>query len=117
MTSRRGVVGQLYEAVTGRPWLTVRSAAAEFGPPPGAVYEGALSAFSDAELYAHGEEILAAAKRYHEQRMQWRTEQAGGSDRVAAGPNPAESSSHSGRGGSVSSSRLRIKAEAYLHRL
>ncbi|MBW6432195.1 hypothetical protein KZ829_00345 [Actinoplanes hulinensis] len=85
------------ELVTGRPRLTVRSAAVEFGPPPGAVYEAELSAFSDAELYAHGDEILAVARRYHERRMRRWASQGGGSDRVAAGPNPGGSSSHGQR--------------------
>jgi hypothetical protein len=53
----------LYELVTGKPWTTVRSAAAEFGPPPGAVYRAELGRFSDAELYAQGDAIVAAAKR------------------------------------------------------
>jgi hypothetical protein len=50
---------RLYELVTGRPWTTVRSAAAEFGPPPGARYAAELSRFSDAELYGHGDRIVA----------------------------------------------------------
>lgn len=56
---------RLYELVTGTPWTTVRSAAAEFGPPPGAQFAAELSRYSDAELYAHGDRIVAelAARR------------------------------------------------------
>jgi hypothetical protein len=44
------VIAFLYELITGKPWITVRSAAAEFGPPPGALLESELAAFSDAAL-------------------------------------------------------------------
>ncbi len=56
------MIGFVYEMVTGKPWRTVRSAAAEFGPSAGAVYAAELSRYSDAELLAYGEEILAAVK-------------------------------------------------------
>ena len=52
----------LFEVVTGRPWMTVRSAAEEFGPPPAAVYEAELNGYPDLELIANGDEILAAVK-------------------------------------------------------
>lgn len=55
----------VYERLTGRPWYTGRSAAAEFGPPPGARYARELAAYSDAELIAQGPQIIAelAARR------------------------------------------------------
>ncbi len=56
---------RLYELATGRPWTTERSAAAEFGPPPGARYAAELSRYNDAELLADGDRIVAelAARR------------------------------------------------------
>lgn len=56
------MIGLLYTLVTGKPWITVRSAAVEFGPPPGALYAADLNLYSDAELVAHGDEVLAAVK-------------------------------------------------------
>lgn len=53
------MVRELYELMTGRAWTTTRSCAAEFGPPPGAVYAEALATFTDEQLYASGEWILA----------------------------------------------------------
>jgi hypothetical protein len=50
-------VNALWRALTGT--RTMRSAAAEFGPPPGARYADDLARYSDAELVAHGKEILA----------------------------------------------------------
>jgi hypothetical protein len=58
---------ELYELVTRRPWTTVRSATAEFGPPPGAVYRDELSQFSDVELYARGDQIMTALAVRHRQ--------------------------------------------------
>lgn len=52
------MIRALYEAITGRPWTTTRSAAAEFGPPPGAVYADQLAAYSDTDLILHGRSIL-----------------------------------------------------------
>jgi hypothetical protein len=56
------MIRRLYETLTGRPWTTMRSAAAEFGPPPGARYAAALAAYTDAELIARGEQILAGLR-------------------------------------------------------
>lgn len=53
------MIRRLYQTLTGRPWTTTRSCAAEFGPPPGARYADQLSAYSDAELIVHGDRILA----------------------------------------------------------
>ena len=53
------MIRRLYETLTGRPWTTTRSAAAEFGPPPGARYAGELAAYTDTELITHGDRILA----------------------------------------------------------
>jgi hypothetical protein len=47
------MIVRIYEILTGKPWTTVRSAAAEFGPPPGAVYATQLAVYTDAELIAH----------------------------------------------------------------
>ena len=55
---------RLYETLTGRPWTTTRSAAAEFGPPPGARYAGQLASYTDPELIAYGEQILAQLRAY-----------------------------------------------------
>ncbi|ROP29528.1 hypothetical protein [Couchioplanes caeruleus] len=62
------MIGLLYKLVSGKAWTTVRSATAEFGPPPGAVYRDELACFSDAELYAYGDAILVAARRRQRRR-------------------------------------------------
>lgn len=46
------MIGTIYELVTGRPWLTVRSMAAEFGPPPAIHFADELAGLTDAQLYA-----------------------------------------------------------------
>lgn len=51
---------RIYEKVTGRPYLTVRSMAAEFGPTPATRYPELLD-HSDAELVERGDELLAEA--------------------------------------------------------
>jgi hypothetical protein len=53
------MIPRLYELLTGRPWTSVRSMTAEFGPPPGAVYATELAAYTDTELIANGGHILA----------------------------------------------------------
>jgi hypothetical protein len=58
-----GIFPSLYELVTGRPWTTGRTASADFGRPPGAVYAEQLAAYADAELFGHGEAILADLQR------------------------------------------------------
>jgi hypothetical protein len=57
------MIAALYEFFTGRPWITVRSAAVEFGPPPGAVHAERLARFTDAELLAHHDTIRADLAR------------------------------------------------------
>jgi hypothetical protein len=57
------LIVRLYEAVTRRPYYTVRRASVEFGPPPAAVHAAQLAKYSDAELYARGPEILAQLRR------------------------------------------------------
>ena len=52
----------LYERLTGRPYWTGRSCAAEKGPPPGALYAAKLAAYSDMELVMYGPEIVAALR-------------------------------------------------------
>ncbi|WP_426510634.1 hypothetical protein ACPPVO_08230 [Dactylosporangium sp. McL0621] len=53
------MIAALYELLTGRPYFTGRSAAADFGPPPGARYARELAAYSDLELIRRGHEIVA----------------------------------------------------------
>ena len=101
MTGRGGVVGRLYEVVTGRPWVMVRTMSAEFGVPPGAWFVAELSAYSDAELYARGEEILAEIRAERRRARGVRRRQGWGSDRVAAGPNPDASSWHENSAGTT----------------
>lgn len=55
---------RLFEAVTGRPYLTGRTASVEFGPPPGALYAEALRHYTDAELIAEGDVILRRLRDY-----------------------------------------------------
>lgn len=55
---------RLYQWLTGKPWITTRSCAREFGPPPGAIYAEALRRYSDAQLIAHGDQILAELREY-----------------------------------------------------
>jgi hypothetical protein len=57
------MIARLFQALTGRPWTTVRSCTAEFGPPPGARYAAELAAYSDAELITGGHTILARLRR------------------------------------------------------
>jgi hypothetical protein len=52
----------LYQLATGQAWTTGRSASADFGPPPGAVYREELAAYSDSELIERGAEIVAALR-------------------------------------------------------
>lgn len=52
----------LWKALTGTPWKTVRSAAAEFGPPPGVRYADDLAHLTDAELLLYGEQVVARAR-------------------------------------------------------
>ena len=59
------MIPRLYELLTGRPWTSVRSMTAEFGPPPGAVYGEQLAGYTDAELIANGEQILANLRTRH----------------------------------------------------
>lgn len=59
------MIARLYELLTGQPWTTTRSAAAEFGPPPGAVYAVELSRYTDAELIAMDrDQVLAEVRAY-----------------------------------------------------
>lgn len=60
MTLRR----RLFEAVTGRPYLTGRTASEEFGPPLGARYTEALRHYTDAELIAEHDQIMARLRAY-----------------------------------------------------
>jgi hypothetical protein len=59
------MIHALYERLTGRPWTTTRSATAEYGPPPGAIYAHHLAAYTDAELITAGEQILAHLRTRH----------------------------------------------------
>lgn len=54
----------LYEKVTGTPWTTTPAWASRDGVRlVGAVYQDELARYSDAELYARGDEILAGLRR------------------------------------------------------
>ena len=87
------MITRLYELLTGHPWTTVRSATAEFGPPPAARYATQLAAYSDAELIAHGKAILARlraeeatqATRRHQPSTTTAGTTVGPADAVAAG--------------------------------
>jgi hypothetical protein len=59
------MIPRLYELLTGRRWTSVRSMTAEFGPPPGTVYAIELAGYTDAELIANGEQILAHLRTRH----------------------------------------------------
>ena len=57
------MIAFLYELVTGRPWITVRSMAAEFGPPPAVEFEYELRHMrSDLVLMLHGDRVVAEAR-------------------------------------------------------
>lgn len=43
------IISSLYERMTGRPYITTRSMAEEYGPPPAVAYPE-LAGYSDAEL-------------------------------------------------------------------
>jgi hypothetical protein len=82
------MITRLYELLTGQPWTTTRSMAAEFGPPPAARYATQLAAYSDAELIAHGKAILArlrAEEATQATRQPTTGPAAGPADAVAAG--------------------------------
>ena len=53
------MIRALFEAVTGRPWTTTVSMAAQYGPPPAVVYRDLFDAYSDPELLAISDRILA----------------------------------------------------------
>jgi hypothetical protein len=57
------MIRRLYETLTGRPWMTVRSCTTEYGPPPGARYAAQLAVYSDAQLICHGHDILARLRQ------------------------------------------------------
>lgn len=54
------MIKTLYEAATGRPWTTVRSCTAEYGPPPAVVYADELADLTDADLFEHDAATLVA---------------------------------------------------------
>jgi hypothetical protein len=57
------MIRRLYERLTGQPWATTRSMAAEFGPPPAVRYPE-LAAYSDLELIQREmRDILAEIER------------------------------------------------------
>lgn len=61
------LIRALYELLTGTPWTTGRQLSTDravldrYGPPPAVRYPQ-LAAYSDAELAAHGPEIMAALR-------------------------------------------------------
>jgi hypothetical protein len=58
------VLKWLYEKVTGTPWTTTPAWASRDGVRlVGAVYRDELAGYTDAELYARGDQILAQLRR------------------------------------------------------
>lgn len=57
------ILSYVYEKVTGQPYLTTVSMAAQYGPPPAVEFAAELAAYTDAELLARGDEIVAALRR------------------------------------------------------
>lgn len=57
------ITAWLWERITGRPYYTVHSMAAEHGPPPAVEFAAELAHYSDAELLARGPEIVAELRR------------------------------------------------------
>jgi hypothetical protein len=53
----------LWERLTGRPYWTGRSAAAEFGPPPAVQFASSLAGMSDMELLVYGDAVVEVARR------------------------------------------------------
>jgi len=62
------VIRWLYERITGKPYLTVRSAAAELGPPPAAQYPEMLSYSAGELIRRERDELLAEIRRRREAR-------------------------------------------------
>lgn len=56
------ILETLWERATGTPYRTVRSAAAEFGPPPAVVHADRLGALSDYEVLLYGESVVADSR-------------------------------------------------------
>lgn len=56
------MIEKLYEVLTGRPYFTTVSMVAEFGPPPAVEFAADLAGLDDAELLAHGDEVVARAR-------------------------------------------------------
>lgn len=52
----------LYEKVTGTPWTTTRSAAAEFGPPPAVEFATDLVWLTDSEVLLYGDQVVRQAR-------------------------------------------------------
>jgi hypothetical protein len=53
----------LWERLTGRPYWTAWSAAAEFGPPPAVEFAEQLAGMSDLDLIVYGGAVVEAARR------------------------------------------------------
>jgi len=57
------MIARLYELLTGKPWTTTRSMAAEFGPPPAVRYADQLAAYTDLELITSHDPIRVRLAR------------------------------------------------------
>lgn len=53
----------LYERVTGRPYLTGRTASSDFGATPGQIIAQVFGNIPDDVALAHGEQLYAEARR------------------------------------------------------
>lgn len=53
------MIDWLYERVTGQPWTSMRSCTAEYGQTPAAKFWVELSPYTDAELLAFGDKLVA----------------------------------------------------------
>jgi hypothetical protein len=53
------MIARVYELVTGKPYWTTRYMSAEFGLPPAVEFASELEKYTDLELLAYGEVIVA----------------------------------------------------------
>jgi hypothetical protein len=63
MSRGANVIKRLFARASAQPWTAVRSHTAVFGRPTGAVYRAALARYTDEQLYAHGDRIVAELRR------------------------------------------------------
>jgi hypothetical protein len=71
------MIKRLYEELTGTPWTTTPAWASRDGIPlAGAVYRNELAHYTDVELYARGDQILAELRQQQAHRRVGKTEKA-----------------------------------------